>query len=81
MLLTSIVFFLHKPGYYLDIQEVFQVYLNKFEIAVSHLFFIIFSINKFTLVNQISRNAQSSRKYRLTLFARLKQPLKMSSQN
>ena len=33
------------------IQEVFHVYLNKFEIAVSHLFLIIFSNNKFTLVN------------------------------
>ena len=41
-----------------DIQEVFHVYLNKFEIAVSHLFLIIFSNNKFTLVNLISRNAQ-----------------------
>ena len=55
------------------LQEVFHVYLNKFEIAVSHLFLIIFSYNKFTLVNQISRNAQSPRKYLLTLFAGLKQ--------
>ena len=41
------------------IQEVFHVYLNKFEIELTHLFFIIFSNNKFTLVNQISRNAHS----------------------
>ena len=34
----------------------FHVYLNKFEIAVSHLFIIIFSTNKFTLFNLISRN-------------------------
>ena len=33
------------------LQEVFIVYLNKFEIAVSHLFLIIFRNNKFTLVN------------------------------
>ena len=39
------------------IQEVFHVYLNKFEIAVSHLFLIIFSNNKCTLVNLISRYA------------------------
>ena len=32
-------------------QEVFHVYLNKFEIAVSHLFLIIFSNNTFSLVN------------------------------
>ena len=63
------------------IQEVFHVYLNKFEIAVSHSFLIIFSFNKFTLVNQISRNAQSPRKYLFALFAGLKQSLKMSSQN
>ena len=44
------------------LQEVFHVYLNKFEIALSHLFLIIFSNNKFTLVNQISRKAQSPRK-------------------
>ena len=50
------------------IQEVFHVYLNKFEIAVSHLFLIIFINNKFTVVNQISRNAQSPRKYILTLY-------------
>ena len=40
-------------------QEVFHVYLNKLEIAVSHLFLIIFTNNKYKLVNQISRNAQS----------------------
>ena len=51
-----------------DIQEVFLVYLNKFEIAVSYLFLIIFSNDKFTLVNQISRNAQSPRKYLLLNF-------------
>ena len=33
------------------IQDLFHVYLNKFEIAVSHLSLIIFSNNKFTLVN------------------------------
>ena len=64
-----------------EIKNIIHVYLNKFEIAVSHLFLIIFSNNKFTLVNQISRYAQSPRKYRLTLFAGLKQSLKMSSQN
>ena len=65
----------------LEIQEVFHVYLNKFEIAVSHSFLIIFCNNKFTLVNQIFRNAQTQRKYLLTLFAGLEQSLKMSSQN
>ena len=63
------------------IQEVFHVYLNQFETAVSHFFLIIFSNNKFTLVNLIYRNAQPPRKYLLTLFAGLKQSLKMSSQN
>ena len=43
------------------VQEVFYVYLNKFEIVVSHLFLIIFGNNKFTLVNLISRNAQQPR--------------------
>ena len=43
----------------LDIQEVFHVFFNKFEIAVSHSFLIIFSNNKFTLVNPFSRNGQS----------------------
>ena len=42
----------------LAIQEVFHVFLNKFEIAISHLFLIIFGNNKFTFVNLISRNAQ-----------------------
>ena len=32
------------------IQEVFHVYLNKFEIAVSHSFLIIFCNNKLTLL-------------------------------
>ena len=36
---------------WLQIQEVFHVYLNKFEIVVSHLFLIIFSNYKLTLVN------------------------------
>ena len=44
------------------IQEVFHVYLNKFEIAVSHLSLIIFSNIEFTLINLISGNAQSPRK-------------------
>ena len=44
-------------------------------------FFIIFSNNKFTLVNQISRSVQSPRKWLLALFAGLKQSLKMRSQN
>ena len=65
----------------LDIQEVFYVYLNKFEIAVSQLFLIVINNDKLTLVNHISRNAQSPRKYLLILFAGLKQSLKMSSQN
>ena len=30
------------------LQEVFHIYLNKFEIAVSNLFLSIFSNNKFT---------------------------------
>ena len=63
------------------IQEVFHVYLNKFIIAISHSFLIIFCNNKFILVNQIFRNAQTPRKYLLTLFAGLEQSLKMSSQN
>ena len=64
-----------------EIQEVFHVYLNKFEIAVSDLFLIIFIDNKFTFVILISRNAKPPRKYLLTLFAGFKQSLKMSSQN
>ena len=71
----------HGRTYVSKVQEVFHVYLNKFENVVSHLFLIIFSYNKFTLVNQISRNAQSPRKYLLTLFTGLKQSLKMSSQS
>ena len=57
-----------------QLQEVFHVYLNKFEIALSHLFFIIFSNNKFTWVNPFSGNGQST-----ALFAGLKQSLKMST--
>ena len=71
----------NKISIILRVQEVFHVYLNKFEIAVSHSFLFIFSNNKFTLVDQISRNAQPPRKYLLTLFTGLKQSLKMSSQN
>ena len=53
----------HVIGHNLKgLQEVFHVYLNKIEIAVSHLFLIIFSNNKFTLVNSFSRNGQSPRK-------------------
>ena len=63
------------------IQEVFHVYLNKFEIAVSHSFLNILSNNKFTLLIRSSKNAQYLRKYLLTLFAGLKPSLKMSSQN
>ena len=62
---TSIVYVLEQKRSMCTlalIQEVFHVYLNKFEIAVSHLFRIIFSNNKFTLVYLISRNAQPSRK-------------------
>ena len=59
----------------------FHVYLNKFEIAVSHLFLFIFSNNKFTLVNPFSRNGHSPRKSLLTVIAGLKQSLKMSSQS
>ena len=64
-----------------QIQEVFHVYLNKFEIVVSHLFFIIFSNDQLTLVNLICRNKQPPRQYLLTLCAGLKRSLKMSSQN
>ena len=46
--------FAHVATAVISIQEVFHAYLNTFEIAVSHLFLIIFSNNKFTLVNQIS---------------------------
>ena len=34
----------------LNIQEVFHIYLNKFEIAISHLFLIIFSYNLHWLI-------------------------------
>ena len=61
--------FAHVATAVISIQEVFHAYLNTFEIAVSHLFLIIFSNNKFTLVNQISRNAQLPRKYLLNLLA------------
>ena len=44
------------------IQEVFHVYLNKFENAVTHLFLVIFCKNWFPWVSLISRNTQSSRK-------------------
>ena len=40
------------------IQEMFHVYFNKFEIAISHFILIILGNNKFTFVNLISRNAQ-----------------------
>ena len=57
------------------IQEVFHVYLNKFEIAVSNLFLIIFINNRFTLVNMNLKKTQSPRKWLLTLFAGLKQSM------
>ena len=44
------------------LQEVFHVYLNKFEFALSDLLHIKFSNYTFTLVNLISRNTQSPRK-------------------
>ena len=60
VLLTLMLHYLHNLKIYkVTIQEMFHVYLNKFEIAVSHLFLIIFNNNILTLVNQISRNAQS----------------------
>ena len=46
----------------MHIQEVFHVYLNKFENAVTHLFLVILSNNLFPWVSLISRNTQSSRK-------------------
>ena len=49
----------HARQILITIQEVFHANLNKFEIAVSHLFLIVFSNNKFTMGNLISRNAQS----------------------
>ena len=63
------------------VQEVLHVYLNKFEIAIFDLFLIIFINNKLRLVNMISKNTQSPRKWLLTLFADLKQSMKMSSQS
>ena len=38
-------------GLHCVLQEVFHVYLNTFEIAVSHLFLIILSNIKLTLIN------------------------------
>ena len=70
-----------KSSKYIQLQEVFHVYLNKFENAVSHLFLFMFSNIKLTLINQIFRNAQSVRKHLLTLLAGLKQFLNMSSYN
>ena len=63
------------------IQELFHVYLNIFEIALSHLVLIIFGNNNFTLDNLITRTAQSPRKYLLTLLSVLKPSLKRSSQS
>ena len=45
-----------------EIQEVFHVYLNKFENAVTHSFLVIFGNNRFSWVSLISRNTQPSRK-------------------
>ena len=44
------------------LQEVFHLYLNKFEKAITHLFPVIFGNNWFPWVSLISRNRQSSRK-------------------
>ena len=65
----------------IGIQEVFHVYLNKFESAVSHLFLIIISNDQITLIDLVSKNAQPPRKYLLTLCFGLNKSLKMSSQN
>ena len=46
----------------LNVQEVFHVYLNKFENAISHLFFAVLGNNWFPWVSVIYRNAQLSRK-------------------
>ena len=43
-------------------QEVFHVYLNKFENDVTHLFLVILGNNLFSWVSLISRNTQSSGK-------------------
>ena len=45
-----------------SLQEVFHVYLNKFENAVSHLFLVILGYDGLPWVSLISRNTQSSRK-------------------
>ena len=42
-----------------NIQEVFHVYLNKFENSVTHLFLVIFSNNWFQWVSLISKNTQA----------------------
>ena len=51
-----------EPSIIQCIQEVFHVYLNKFENAVTHLFLVIFGNNVLPLVSLVSRNTQSSRK-------------------
>ena len=51
---------------YATIQEVFHVYLNKFENTVTHLFLVILGNNLFPWVNLIFRNKQWSRKYFFT---------------
>ena len=42
------------------LQEVFHVYLNKFENVITYLFLVIFGNNWFQWVSLISRNTQSS---------------------
>ena len=42
-------------------QEVFHVYLNKFENAVTHLFLVVFANNLFPWDSLISRNTQLSK--------------------
>ena len=44
------------------LQEVFHVYLNKFENAVTRLILVILGNNWFPKASRISRNTQSSRK-------------------
>ena len=51
-----------EPSIIQCIQEVFHVYLNKFENAVTHLILVIFGNNVLPLVSLVSRNTQSSRK-------------------
>ena len=58
----------------------YLVYFNKFGIAVAHLLLIIFCNDLFTWISLVSSNTQSQRTQLLTLFADLKQSLKMSSQ-